>query len=145
MKILVAFDGSEPAKRAMRFATDLARRLGDSELEVLFVAEDLQVPSYFSDQYLDPATWERLEREMVEHGREMVEEASRIAEEAGVEVSTRVRQGNPAAEIVAEAERCRADLIVMGSRGLNALGEIFLGSVSIRVMRQATCPVTVVR
>ncbi|MDI3298293.1 MAG: universal stress protein [Bacillota bacterium] len=145
MKILVAFDGSEPARRAMRFATALARQLEGSEVEVLYVAEDFRVTSYAGDQYLDPATWERLERDMVEHGRKMVEEAAQIAEEAGVEVTTQVRPGNPAAEIVAEAQRRRADLIVMGTRGLNALGEIVLGSVSVRVMRQASCPVTVVR
>ncbi|MBX5465248.1 MAG: universal stress protein [Clostridia bacterium] len=145
MKILVAYDGSEPARRAMRFAAGLARRLPGSELEVLYVAEDFRVAGLTGEQYLDPSTWERLERDMLEYGRKVTEEAAALAEEAGVEALTKVRQGNAAAEIVAEAQSRGVDLIVMGTRGLNALGEIVLGSVSVRVMRQAGCPVTVVR
>ena len=54
-------------------------------------------------------------------------------------------QGDPAEEILRAAERHRADLIVMGSKGLTGLERYLLGSVSRKVARHASCSVLVVR
>jgi nucleotide-binding universal stress UspA family protein len=62
-----------------------------------------------------------------------------------LKVTTRLSEGHPADKIIelAEAEHC--DLIVMGSRGLGGLKEMFLGSVSDKVADHASCPVLIVR
>lgn len=60
-------------------------------------------------------------------------------------ISVEVMFGDPAEEIVKAAERMDADMIVMGSRGLGKLGSALLGSVAGGVLRQAPCPVLVVR
>jgi len=53
--------------------------------------------------------------------------------------------GPPAATILREAEHYASDLVVVGARGLSALRRIALGSVSESVLRQAGCPVLIVR
>lgn len=63
----------------------------------------------------------------------------------GVRVSFRVRSGDPAEEIINELEASNATGIAMGTRGRTALEEALLGSVSLRVARQASCPVVIVR
>jgi len=55
-----------------------------------------------------------------------------------------VREGLPADEIVAEARRRRADLIVVGTHGRTGLRRFFLGSVAARVVTLARCPVLTV-
>ncbi|HEX4180354.1 MAG TPA: universal stress protein, partial [Caulobacteraceae bacterium] len=54
-------------------------------------------------------------------------------------------EGHPAEEIVAAAQAWSADLIVIGSHGRSALTQVLLGSVAEAVMRNAPCPVLVVR
>lgn len=62
---------------------------------------------------------------------------------AGVELRRRLVEGRAAAVLVAEADVAGADLLVVGSRGHNALGEA-IGSVSARCVRHAPCPTVIV-
>jgi nucleotide-binding universal stress UspA family protein len=64
---------------------------------------------------------------------------------AGIKVSTAVAEGRPSVEIVKYAGEHGVDLIVMGTQGRSGLGRAFLGSVADNVIRQAECPVMVVR
>jgi nucleotide-binding universal stress UspA family protein len=63
----------------------------------------------------------------------------------GVEVESMVREGYPATVIEEEAERCNADLIVIGTRGLSGLKHLLLGSIAERVVQKAPCPVLTVK
>jgi len=56
-----------------------------------------------------------------------------------------IKQGDPAQIIIEIANRQNYDLIIMGSRGMSAFKELLLGSVSLKVMHHASCPVMVVR
>ena len=60
-------------------------------------------------------------------------------------VDVRVLEGRPATEIVVEAGRFRADLIVVGARGLSTVRRLLIGSVSSEVVDHAPCPVLVAR
>src|SRR5262245_19071080 len=60
------------------------------------------------------------------------------------DVTRRIEEGNPAAEILHMAQVCHADLIVMGSHGRDGLPRWLMGSVAEVVMRKATCPVLTV-
>jgi nucleotide-binding universal stress UspA family protein len=61
-----------------------------------------------------------------------------------VPVVTSVESGNPATQIVRYAERCGADLIVLGTHGRTGVSRALLGSVAERVVRTASCPVLAV-
>lgn len=60
-------------------------------------------------------------------------------------IETLIAEGRPSTEIVAHADKHDVDLIVMGTHGRSGLGRAFLGSVADNVIRQAECPVMVVR
>lgn len=62
-----------------------------------------------------------------------------------VPVENVVRLGDPVAEILAEADTCGADLIVVGTAGRSGIGRVLLGSVAERVFGKATAPVMLVR
>jgi nucleotide-binding universal stress UspA family protein len=75
----------------------------------------------------------------------VLEEAAERARRAGVaDVTTFSDHGDPAAAILAIAEREQVDLIVLGRRGVGALSQLLLGSVSRSVVDRARCAVTVV-
>jgi nucleotide-binding universal stress UspA family protein len=67
------------------------------------------------------------------------------AVKAGVRYETKILHGEPGPEIVKYANENKVDLIVLGSRGLNALQELVLGSVSHKVAKRAHCPVMIVK
>ncbi len=133
--ILVAVDGSENALRACKKVAGLAELIDDVKVEaVSVIAIDV-----YSDMVYDP---------IKAHGEaqsELVEPALSILREAGVEPELTLLHGRPADELIRYAEKQEADLLVIGSRGLNALQEFAIGSVSHKVIKHAKCPVLVVK
>jgi nucleotide-binding universal stress UspA family protein len=136
-RILVAFDGSDPARHALAAALELARPLG-ARLEVLTVEGPL--PRYAAT--IGEVEEAARERETFFAG--VLAEARALAAAHGVEVTTSLHPGHPAEEIVRHAEAIGADLIVVGHRG-HFLQRLPLGSTAARVTRHAHCPVMVVR
>jgi len=125
-RILVAYDGSDHAKRAVEHAVSLAKIL-NSSLYVITVAVD---PSQVA----------------LEKARRIAAEAAEKVASSGLAVSdVAVRSGVPANEILSYAEEIRADLIVMGSRGLSTIQRLVLGSVSQAVAARARVPVLIVK
>jgi nucleotide-binding universal stress UspA family protein len=135
MKILVAYDGSESAHRALDQAAELTRSNG-AEISVVSVAEPL--PQFGrAGAMLTP-------EEVREHLDELLDAKAALAEK-GVTAHVVERKGEAASMIIDEAEKEGADVIVMGSRGLNAAQRVLLGSVSSKVLHHAPCNVLVVR
>ena len=134
--ILVAFDGSDPARRAFSFALEIAAKF-QSKLLVLGV---IRLP--------EPAISVEVHA-MVDKGQDhFKEEFSKLesdAAAAGVGFSSLVAVGHPAEHILRHSEDSHADLIVMGRRGTTRASRWLLGSVSERVLQHAHCPVTVVK
>lgn len=62
-----------------------------------------------------------------------------------IRIQCRLAEGDPAGEILLFAQGYHCDLIVMGSHGRTGLGRLFLGSVAEEVLREAACPVLVVK
>ena len=83
--------------------------------------------------------------ELKEAGRRMVEQGARKLVKAGFAAEALCQLGNPAEEIMKVASKHRADLIVMGAKGLGAIARFLLGSVSTRVVQHSSCSVLVVR
>ena len=133
-KILVAYDGSESAKRALEEA---AKLLGnDRALTVVSVAEEL--PQFGrAAAMLVPEEHEERRREL--------REAKAVLAERGVAATVVERRGDAATMILDEAEKEGVELIVMGTRGLGPGKRWPLGSVSTKVLHHAPANVLVVR
>ena len=132
-RILVPVDGSGASDQAVRFAAILADATGAS-VDILHV-------SYFdSSTDADEVSWlpECVAGPIGPEAEKILEGAKRLIPEA-------VLTGSPAQTILDFAEERRSDLIVVGSRRLDALHAALLGSVSTQVLYEAKCPVTVVK
>ncbi len=140
-RILIATDGSRSALQAVEFGLELAQ---EQHAEPFFVhvapAADVLPVAGFA--MAGPVS---VPHELAEADRSSLDEALRIAEERGLEGRTRLLAGDPAKHIVAYADEIDADLIVIGSRGLGAIGGALLGSVSRKVLHEAKRPVLIVR
>ena len=145
-KILVPTDGSKTARRAARYGVDLAKQLNASVM-VLSVIDQRS----FIGQTIPAAETARHVIEPIEdYLREAAEgyagEIRKLCEKNGVQSKTVITTGHPVEEIVKEAEKSKADLIVMGSHGKSALAAAVLGSVAYGVIHKDTLiPVLVVK
>jgi nucleotide-binding universal stress UspA family protein len=135
-RILVAYDGSDPANKAFSLALDLAKKY-QASVSVLAVAR----PPDFGDDVETEAILENSQN----HYRKLLEGLKPRALAEGVDATFEVVVGHPAEQIIYHAERNRADLIVMGHRGKGFFARLRLGSVSREVIHYAHCAVTIVR
>lgn len=142
-RILIAVDGSEGSKKALKLASKLQQTCG-SELLILTVFRHHSLLEA-SMSMVRPDDPESLDDSMRGYAKEVAEEAKKIASEAGAEkVRAFVKAGQPARMIVKFAEEHKADLIIVGSRGLGDMQGFLLGSVSHKVTSLASIPVMVV-
>jgi|GEM_PF-38905 len=132
--IIVAIDGSAESWRALELATGLAQA---SQAQLTLVTVFDRVPAALGKPYLEDSIAAR-----IAHSEQLLAEATQYV--CGVEPQCEVLEGPAAAAILRAAETHRADLIVMGARGLGAVRAL-LGSVSHRVLQHATCPVLIAR
>lgn len=131
-KILLAYDGGEPAKRALEQTIELARKF-DAQVGVISV-----VPVRPGRAPIDP--WD----DRTVHAEELLE-ARRLLREVGIEAELLEPGGDPAQLIESLADERGYDTIVVGSRGLNALTRMLQGSVSDHVATHAHTTVVVAR
>ena len=131
--IVVGFDGSVNARRALEEALDVASP--DTRITVVAAAQEPAPPGDVL-----PVGAEGLE----ERRREL-EDAHRLLAELGRDAEVVAVPGAPADVLVEEAEKRGADLIVVGRRGLNGAERLVMGSVSSKVARTAGCSVLIAR
>ena len=136
-KILVAVDPGEAAREVVEFATTLAEGI-HAQLGLLCVAD---TGLGFSSELAEPLP--RLLRQAEQEAARTVTEAARHVP-ADVTYEMFVTDGFPDRQIVDEAKRWGADLIVMGTHGHGRLARFVLGSTTEYVVRHAHCPVTTV-
>jgi len=135
-RILVAYDGSAPARKAYEVSLDLAKKY-QAEVHVLAVAR----PPDFAE---DVETEAALESAREHFGKQFGELESKAAH-AGLKPHLRVVTGHPAEQVVGAVEQYHIDLIVLGHRGHGMFERWLLGSVSRTVIAYAPCAVMVVR
>ena len=137
--IVVGVDGSEGAQRALEFAVQEAA-IRDSDLRIVCA---WHIPSQFFVGGLITAP---LDVDAFESSTRAAAERQIAAVLGGGEELRHelvMREGNAAVILVEESER--AELLVVGSRGLGGFAGLILGSVSEQSVRHAACPVLVVR
>ncbi|MDZ7769261.1 MAG: universal stress protein [Woeseiaceae bacterium] len=123
MKMLVGYDGSEFAKRALARAVTLAGTKGSVTIASV-IASDSQASEMVSQQRL-------------------LSDAKSLAGKRKVE--TLELSGNAAEALMKAASKLEADFLVVGSRGRGAAASLLLGSVSATLAREAPCDVIIVR
>ena len=141
--IVVGTDGSETASEAVRQAVDLAKQIS-AKVELVSAYEPV------ADQRLreerteipDDLQWMVNPREDVDA---TLNEAAEVAKQAGVDVETFARQGDPADAILDVAEEQNADLIIVGNKGMTGAKRFLLGSVPNKVSHHAPCSVLIIR
>lgn len=142
MNILLAVDGSDQSYEATQALAHLPTADKLVVMHVLDVpnpAYPMLVPEVARDLY---AT---VEREMRAEGRRVLEQALAFLPPHTGPADRRLEIGAPSDVILSVAGAERADLIVLGARGLGPIKELLLGSVSHRVLAHAACPVLAVR
>ncbi len=141
-RILLPTDGSKGVDRAIDHAVDAAGRY-DATLHVLYVVDSDVVNAYSGDEFVDGA--EGASETLEELGREALAAVAAHAEEAGVETVTELVYGVPHERILAYINDEDVDLTVMGSKTRSGDYRRMLGSVTERVSRQSTAPVSIVK
>lgn len=140
-RILVAYDGSEPSRKALQHAIGLAEAGEQSQVRVVHV---FQFPQYFVGTAYATASAETNE-ELYEYAERLQQEAEGKVAALGERATVVLQQGPPGQAIIDEADEFNADLVIIGSRGLSGLKEFVLGSVSHHVVQHAKVPVLVIK
>jgi nucleotide-binding universal stress UspA family protein len=141
MKILLAVDGSDYSYEAARALAHLQR----AEKVTLLHAMDVPTPMYPTVvPEVAREVYETVERGMREEGERLLNRMTSLLPLNTGPVSKRLEVGKPRNLILAAAVQERADLIVMGARGISQVRELMLGSVSHQVVTHAPCAVLVV-
>jgi nucleotide-binding universal stress UspA family protein len=137
-KILVGYDGSEGAKKALRTAVDIAKHYG-AELHSISVEEDL--PHYAATV----GEVQEVKAEKNGYFARLNEEAREIAAKEGVTLHTKVIAGHEVETIVDYARDHHFDLVVIGFMGHSKIYDRVWGSTSQNIARLVPCTVMVVK
>jgi len=135
-KLLVAYDGSEPAMRAFNLALGIAEA-DHADIVVLSVAQPAEPATMVeTSAAIESAT---------EHFEQQFEQLRTKAQQCGVTLRTKIAVGHAAEQIIRAATEEKSDMIVMGHRGKSIIQRWLLGSVSKRVISYASCSVLIAR
>jgi len=131
-RILLAYDGAEPARKALALAADLAKKF-EATITVISV-----VPIHPGRAPIDP--WDDTEVHSAQ-----LKEAAAALHELGIEAELLEPSGAPGPVIEKIASEGKYDVIVIGTRGMNAIGRVLQGSVSEHVATHAETTVVIAR
>ncbi|WP_100406055.1 universal stress protein [Bacillus solitudinis] len=134
--ILVPVDGSEHSMRSTEKAIALSK-LYDGKVDLIYVIDG----STSKHEVLTGESKIAIELKRKERLKPI--EAKLV--EAGIEFETHILNGEPGPTIVKFANEGNYDCVIMGSRGLNKLQTMVLGSVSHKVAKRVECPVMIIK
>jgi nucleotide-binding universal stress UspA family protein len=144
--ILVAVDGSETSEKALDFTLAIAEKL-EATIKILNVSEALPMGAIPTETIslgtsipVVTKDFRRIHEQILEKA---VEHAKTVS--PSVAVSSLLREGNAALEIVNVAKEGKFDVVVVGHKGAGKVKEFLMGSVSEKVSHLAPCPVIIVR
>ncbi|HXW04527.1 MAG TPA: universal stress protein [Vicinamibacterales bacterium] len=141
--ILCPVDFSECSRHALSYALTLARWY-ESTITVFHTytaTHPLPIVPYDGPPALEPLGLSETHREQL---RQALQEFTAPLAGSGVQLSIEIGEGLAVEQIAGRARTLSADLIVMGTHGRSGFERLFLGSVTERVLRKASCPVLTV-
>jgi len=139
--ILVPTDFSESSQKAMEYAVGIAKKYR-AGITLMHAVEVRFHPAYYAGGVesifdLDPDVKPRIQARL--------EAFLQSFDVSGIEVKTKVTDGDSHNEIVKLARSEQYDLIVMSTRGHDEIADYLIGSTTDRVIKRAPCPVLVMR
>lgn len=150
---MVPLDGSEHSQRALENAIHMAKKFR-GKITLLHVYSVTVAPVIVPEPttltpagvpVVTSAEVSKMVEAAREVGKRILMEGEEKARSAGVKVENELREGNTVQEIVKAAKERQVNLIVMGARGIGKIRELLMGSVSEGVIKNAPCPVLVVK
>jgi nucleotide-binding universal stress UspA family protein len=140
--IVVGTDGSETAKVAVQQAADLAKNHG-SELHLVMSSSAVSETRLREERQGAPDDVQH----NINPNEDIEAQLKAVAESLGddLKVRTHAKQGDPSDAIIDVAEQNKADLIVVGNKGMTGAKRFFLGAVPNKVSHHAPCSVLIVR
>jgi nucleotide-binding universal stress UspA family protein len=145
--VLVAVDGSENSHRALDFALDLGEKF-NAAIMILNVSESLPMGAAPEESTAySSGGMAAFAKDLLKIHEEILSKAVARAKKVkpNLTISSMLREGDPALEIVNAAKEGGFDVIAVGHKGLSKMKELFLGSTSEKVAHLAPCPVIIVR
>ncbi|WP_129600678.1 universal stress protein [Anaerophilus nitritogenes] len=140
-KILIAYDGSKYANKALFKGSEIAEKFG-SDLKILYVIDDTP---YRKGLIEADAAFQKLKEAVLEKSQEILEKGLKNLENFSGKIDSAIEFGHPAHKIIDVAEKEEMDLIVMSNRGLGSFQKVMLGSVSHKVLSHSKVPVLIVK
>lgn len=141
-RILIAVDGSSHSAKVAKAAIKQAAACKLApELHLIYV--HLPLPTLGG--LIKPVGHDALQRYYREEGGDALRGAKRLLDRAKLACTTHIVVGPIAESLAREAKKLKCDLIVMGTRGMGAVSGMLLGSVAVRTVHLAPCPVVLVR
>ena len=142
-RIVIGTDGSETASEAVRQATELAKMSG-ARLDIVSAYEPITRTRLQEEQRQAPGDvqYEISPREDVNL---TLDSAAGTARNEGLEAQTHAMEGDPADAILDVAEEIKADLIIVGNKGMTGARRFLLGSVPNKVSHHAPCSVMIIQ
>jgi nucleotide-binding universal stress UspA family protein len=142
-RIVVGTDGSETASEAVRQAIELAQT-SEAKLEIVAAFEPV-APSRLREEKGELPGDVQYSAGPREDVNVTLDGAIGKAKQQGVEAEPHPREGDPADAILDVAEETKADLIVVGNKGMTGAKRFLLGSVPNKVSHPAPCAVLIIR
>ena len=142
-RILYPTDFSDVSKKALNFIKQL-KDAGAKEVVVLHVIDELEIEHIAQIPEIG-LTAEVLETRRKEDAQKEMKAIEDELKSSGLSVKTLIRKGIPFRDILKTEAEEGVSVVVLGSHGKSCVSEMFLGSVSEKVLRKSTKPVLVVR
>ena len=156
MKLLVPVDGSPASYNAVKKAVEIAKQY-DFSMKIVTVVDHENITRHRRNDKL----WHQVDGSILtgrtvisgedkftdslrENAEELLNSIVSDLDLCDLEVEKEVLLGEPYAEILNAAQKDKVDLIVMGNRGFSRIRNFFTGSVTQRVIAEATCPVLII-
>jgi nucleotide-binding universal stress UspA family protein len=140
-KLLVPIDSSDNALRALQHAIRLAKEAKSLELHIVNAHE----PPFVYGEIAVYMTEEKARALQRRHSEDILRPAIEMAKKAEVPFKTDILIGDVAKALVEYAEQQGCEAIVMGTRGMGAIGNLVMGSVATKVIHLTKLPVTLVK
>ena len=146
--ILLAFDSSNPSKKAAEYAINLAA-LENSTLTFIHVIDDIKQGGAIGlrARYGDVDLVNGFKRARRQHAEEWVKPLQKMANDKGIKTNVAIleEEGESKLEVITQyIIENNIDLVVMGSRGLSRFRQL-LGSIALGLISYSKCPVLVIR
>lgn len=139
--VLVPFDGSASAKRAIEYLVEFSRVFPDIQVHVLNVQRE---PNLYGN-YVPATMLNDLRNGAINHAKKLNADAARMLDAAGISYQLHEVVGDVVTEVAAAVKRLGCNTVVMGTRGMSSLGNLVMGSVATRVVHEVPVPVLLVK